>query len=118
MKKLEYIHPDTYVPEGGENPVGESETVPNQALHIREIMERSARGQILPEVQYNELQYGDDLPEELADLDDMDDFSDIEEKISYYENRVKEMKDAKEAAKKKEEAEKAKRSEADEADGK
>lgn len=109
---MEYIHPETFEPFSCvQNFTEESMTVPNQALKIRDIMERSLRGQILPEVQMNSLQFGDDMPHDMADLDEFDDRTDVEEYANYIEKRIKEQKEAQERAK----AEKAKQSEADEA---
>lgn len=107
-----YIHPDTFQPDSClQECKGESMTVPNQALKIRDIMERSLRGQILPEVQMNSLQYGDDMSHEMADIDEFEDRTDVEEYANYLEKRIKEQKEAQERAK----AEKAEQSEADEA---
>lgn len=106
---MQYLHPDTFVPDSClQECIGESMTVPNQALKIRDIMERSLRGQILPEVQMNSLQFGDDMPHDMADIDEFDDRTDIEEYVNYLEKRIKEQKEAQERAK----DEKAKQSEA------
>lgn len=110
--RMEYIHPETFVPfTCVQECAGESMTVPNQALKIRDIMERSLRGQILPEVQMNNLQYGPDMPHELSDIDELEDRTDVEEYANYLEKRITQQKEAQERAK----AEKAKQSEADEA---
>lgn len=75
MKKG-YNFPDAPA-SGLEHPKGKSMTVPNQALSIRDIMERSLRGAMLSEVAHNRLEYGDDedyddeMPTEM-DLSDMD----------------------------------------------
>lgn len=109
--KETWIHPDTFVPDKCvQECTGESMTVPNQALKIRDIMERSLRGQILPEVQMNSLQFGDDMPHEMAVLDEFDDRTDVEEYANYLEKRIKEQKEAQKRA----ESEKAKQSVADE----
>lgn len=85
----------------GEVNQGRSELIPNQALHIREILQRSARGQNLPEVQANNLEYGKDENEDNHDLfDPSDDKLEVLDKLSYYEARVLEMKKARDAAKK------------------
>lgn len=74
---------------------GRSEVIPNQALHIREILERSARGQFLTQVQMNALQYGQDEPEDGNDLFDPDDDRlDMHDKLSYLEQRILEAKNA------------------------
>lgn len=74
---------------------GRSEVIPNQALHIREILERSARGQFLTQVQMNALQYGQDEPEDGNDLFETDDDRlDMQDKLSYLELRLKEAKEA------------------------
>ena len=74
---------------------GRSEVIPNQALHIREILERSARGQFLTQVQMNALQYGEDEPEDGNDLFDTDDDRlDMQDKLSYLEQRLQEAKNA------------------------
>lgn len=74
---------------------GRSEVIPNQALHIREILERSARGQFLTQVQMNALQYGQDEPEDGNDFFEPDDDRlDIQDKLSYLELRLKEAKEA------------------------
>lgn len=113
LKESDYKHPDTFVPDSCvQVPKGISQTVPSQALQIRDIMERSLRGQILPEIQGNQLQYGEDLPHELADVDELEDRTDVEEYVGYLENRVKAQKEAQERAK----SEKAKQSEADKDD--
>lgn len=94
----------------GEVPQGRSELIPNQALSIRQIIERSSRGQILAEVQGNQLQYGDDEDEEGVDLFDPDDDKfDVRDKLSYYEQRLASAKAEKEAYEKQknEEAKKA-----------
>ena len=107
-----WIHPDTFVPDQCvQECKGESMTVPNQALKIRDIMERSLRGQILPEVQMNSLQYGNDMSHDMAELDELGDRTDIEEYANYLESRIKEQKEAQKRAK----AEEAKQSVADEA---
>lgn len=107
--ELPYIHPDTFeIDSCIQMCEGISETVPNQALKIRDIMERSLRGQILPEVQQNQLQYGQDLPHELAELDEFEDRTDVEEYANYLEKRIEEQKQALE----REKSEKAKQSEA------
>lgn len=109
--KMNWIHPDTFVPDSCcQEPKGDSMTVPNQALKIRDIMERSLRGQILPELQQNVLQYGEDLPMDLSDLDEFEDLTDVEEYTNYLGKRINQQKEAIERAK----AEKAKQSEADE----
>lgn len=83
-----------------EDSKGRSEMIPNQAKNLREILARSARGQILPEVQANSLQYGDDEDPEGHDfLDPEDDKFDVRDKLSYYELRLQQAKDAQEAAK-------------------
>lgn len=83
-----------------EDPKGRSEMIPNQAKNLREILARSARGQILPEVQANALQYGDDEDPEGNDLfDPEDDKFDVRDKVSYYEIRLQQAKDAQKAAK-------------------
>ena len=95
----------------GEVPHGRSELIPNQALSIRQIIERSSRGQILAEVQRNQLQYGEDEDEDGVDLfDPEDDKFDVRDKLSYYEQRLASAKAEKEAyeKQKKEDAEKAK----------
>lgn len=103
IQVTDYVHPDTFVPDIlVEDPVGDSMTVPNQALKIRDIMERSLRGQLLPEVQGNVLQYGDDMPEDLAELDEMEDRVDVEEYANYLESRVIEQKEALKRAKEEE----------------
>lgn len=119
--KLPFVHPDTFVLDNTcmETPYGKSETVPDQALKIRDIMERSLRGQILPELQQNQLQYGDDQDHEMSDFDNLGDLSDIEESVSYLEGRIKEQKEALERqkeAQEREKSEKAKQSEADKDD--
>lgn len=83
----------------GEVNQGRSELIPNQALHIREILQRSARGQNLAEVQANNLEYGPDEDEDNQDLFlPSDDKLEVLDKLSYYEARLLEMKKAKEAA--------------------
>lgn len=92
--KLEYRNfPETLV-DICEYPKGKSETVPGRALHIGDIMLRSLRGAILPEVQNNHLEYGDDedfedaMPQE-TDLTDIDETL---ERRSYLEERIKQIK--------------------------
>lgn len=83
-----------------EDPKGRSEMIPNQAKNLREILARSARGQILPEVLANSLQYGDDEDPEGNDLfDPEDDKFDVRDKLSYFEIRLQQAKDAQKAAK-------------------
>lgn len=113
LKDSDYMHPGTFVPDSCvQEPKGISQTVPSQSLHVRDIMERSLRGQILPEIQMNQLQYGKDLPHDLAVVDELEDRTDVEEYIGYLENRVKAQKEALE----REKSEKAKQSEADKDD--
>lgn len=102
----------------GEVPHGRSELIPNQALSIRQIIERSSRGQILAEVQGNALQYGDDEDEDGNDFFEYDDDKfEVRDKVSYFEARLAHAKAEKEAyeKRKKEEAEKARSEQADEA---
>lgn len=95
---------------------GRSEVIPNQALSIREIIQRSNRGQILAEVQGNNLQYGDDQDPDGEDFFEYDDDKlDQRDKLSYLEQRLKEAKEA-DAAYKKQKEEEAKRKQADESD--
>lgn len=93
MKKG-FSYPDS--PTSAEEVFGKSETIPNQALNIREIMMRSLRGALLPEVQNNNLEYGED--EDFEDgFDPEVDLTDIDEnneRLSYLEQRVKQQKDA------------------------
>lgn len=100
----------------GEVNQGRSEVIPNQALHIREILQRSARGQNLPEVQANNLDYGPDEDEDASDLfEPTDDKFEIQDKLSYYEARVLEMKKAQKKALEAKKAEETKQSTVDEA---
>lgn len=83
-----------------EFPSGRSETIPNQTKSVREILARSARGQILSEVQANNLQYGEDEdPEGMDFIRPEDDKFDVRDKLSYYERRLQQAKDAQKAAK-------------------
>ena len=75
---------------------GRSEVIPNQALSLRDIMNRSLRGQYLAEVAANQLQYGDDAPEDDG-MPDFEDKFDVLDHASYLEQRVNEFKAAKEA---------------------
>lgn len=82
------------------DPKGRSEVIPNQALHLREIIKRSMSGQILAEVQGNQLEYGEDESEEGIDLFEPDDDRfEIQDKLSYFEARLEEMKKAQKAQK-------------------
>ena len=109
LKESDYKHPDTFEPFSSvQVPKGISQTVPSQALQVRDIMERSLRGQILPEIQMNQLQYGENLPHDVAEVDELEDRTDVEEYVGYLESRVKAQKEAIERAK----SEKAKQSEA------
>lgn len=100
----------------GEVNQGRSEVIPNQALHIREILQRSARGQYLPEVQANTLEYGPDEDEDGQDLFlPTDDKFEIYDKLSYYEARILEMKKAQKQAQEAKKAKEPERSEGDEA---
>lgn len=95
---------------------GRSEVIPNQALSIREIIQRSNRGQLLAEVQGNQLQYGDDEDPDGEDFFEYDDDKfDQRDKLSYLEQRLQEAKAADEEYKKKKEEE-AKINQADESD--
>lgn len=99
----------------GEVNQGRSEVIPNQALHIREILQRSARGQNLYEVQANNLEYGPDEDEDSQDLfEPSDDKFEIHDKLSYYEARVLEMKKAQKQALEAKKAKEPERSEGDE----
>lgn len=83
----------------GEVNAHRSEVIPNQAINLREIIQRSARGQFLAEVQANALQYGEDENEDSHDLFEIDDTrQEVHDKLGYYEARVLEMKKAQEAA--------------------
>lgn len=76
-----------------EHPKGRSEVIPNQALSLREIIERSSRGQMLREVQGNELQYGEDEDEDGIDMFAPDDDKfDVRDKLSYFEARLQRAK--------------------------
>ncbi len=89
-----------------ENPKGRSEVIPNQAMSIREIVARSSRGQVLSEVQGNELQYGEDEDEDGNDIVEYDDDKfEVRDKLSYLEERINSAKAAQEALKKQKEAE-------------
>lgn len=71
---------------------GRSQVIPNQALHVREILLRSARGQMLSEVQQNELQYGDDESEDGQDLFSADmDKMERRDVVDYLEMRIREQ---------------------------
>lgn len=70
-----------------ECPKGRSETIPNQALHISELMNRSARLQHIPYLPDSE----DD--EDNIDIDfndDVEDRFDVIDRLSYLEARQKE----------------------------
>lgn len=95
---------------------GRSEVIPNQALSIREIIQRSNRGQLLAEVQGNVLQYGEDEDPNGEDIFEYDDDKlDQRDKLSYLEQRLLEAKVAN-AAYKKQKEEEAKHQQADESD--
>lgn len=86
---------------------GRSEVIPNQALSLRQIIERSARGMQMREMMLNHLQYGEDESEDGEDLfDPYDDKFDVRDKLSYLEQRLESAKAAK-AAYEKEKANKA-----------
>lgn len=86
--------------QAGEVNTHRSEVIPNQALNLREIIQRSARGQFLAEVQANALEYGEDENEDNHDLFEPDDTrQEVHDKLGYYQARVLEMKKAQEAAK-------------------
>lgn len=89
-------HPETDV-DIFEHPKGKSEVVPNQALNIRDIMLRSLRGAILPEVQNNQLEFGDDETHDDAFNPEIDltDIEETAEKVSYLNQRIKQLQDAK-----------------------
>lgn len=78
--------------------VGRSEVVPNQALSLREIMNRSLKGQRLMEVTMNQLQYGEDDRED-PELPEFEDKFDVLDHANYLEQRVAEYKAAIEAEK-------------------
>lgn len=94
-----YTFPDEFVlgPDQMCHPVGRSETIPNQGLMIRDIMARSLRGQILPEVQMNHLQYGPDSSFDSADFEG-EDLTDVQENLSYLEARVQQFHQEREKA--------------------
>ncbi len=95
---------------------GRSEVIPNQALSIREIIQRSNRGQLLAEVQGNILQYGEDEDPDGEDIFEYDDDKfDQRDKLSYLEQRLQEAKVA-DAEYKKQKEEEAKLKQADESD--
>lgn len=76
-----------------EHPKGRSEVIPNQALSLREIIQRSSRGQVLREVQGNELQYGEDEDEDGIDMFAPDDDKfDVRDKLTYFEQRLEKAK--------------------------
>lgn len=84
----------------GEVNTHRSEVIPNQAINLREIIQRSARGQFLAEVQANALEYGEDENEDNFDLFAIDDTrQEVHDKLGYYEARLIEMKKAQEAEK-------------------
>lgn len=86
---------------------GRSEVIPNQALSLRQIIERSARGMQMRELMLNQLQFGEDENEDGEDLFDLtDDKFEIRDKLSYLEQRLQSAKAA-EAAYEKEQVEKA-----------
>lgn len=94
---------------------GRSEVIPNQALSLRQIIERSARGMQMREMLANQLQYGEDENEDGEDLFDLtDDKFDVRDKLSYLEQRLEAAKAAK-AAYEKEQVEKAVKAESIEA---
>lgn len=93
----------TDVYKGYEHVVGRSETVPNQALSLRDIIMRSSRGQYLAEVAGNQLQYGEDEDPDNDTLDGIEDKFDALDRASYLEARLAELRAAqvrKEAEKK------------------
>lgn len=94
---------------------GRSEVIPNQALSLRQIIERSARGMQMREMLANQLQYGEDENEDGEDLFDLtDDKFEVRDKLSYLEQRLESAKAAK-AAYEKEKVEKAEQAESIEA---
>lgn len=97
MKKGIYSYPDS--PTSGEVMKGKSECVPNQALNIRDIMMRSLRGSILPEVQMNNLEYGqdEDFEDAFGQEVDLTDIEETQEKLSYFQQRVKQVEQARQA---------------------
>lgn len=96
---------------------GRSELIPNQVRSIREILNRSIRGQWMFETQANQLQFGEDSPEEDG-LPGMEDKFDVLDHASYLEERVAQYNAAKAKfeADKAQKAAQAKQSEAQQAD--
>lgn len=93
---MKWNFPNTEV-DGYEHPKGKSQTIPNQALQIREIMFRSLRGQILPEVTGNNLEYGDDedFEDAFSPEQDLTDIEANQSQIDYLSQRVEQAKQAK-----------------------
>lgn len=82
-----------------EKPRGRSEVIPNQALSLRQIIEKSSRGMMLSEVRANQLQYGDDEDEDGRDLfTQEDDIFDVHDRLSYYEQRLQQEKEVRKAS--------------------
>lgn len=90
MEHPVFDFPDSWM----EHPVGRSETIPNQALSIHNLFERSLSQQI------NYLL--DDYPEEDEDSPvlDVEDKLDAMDKLTYYQERFESMKLAHERQKK------------------
>lgn len=99
MERIKYINP-YYADSGskGEICVGKSETVPGASMTIAEIYRRSMSGAIIPDIQFGQLESGEDENFEDAfeyGMDFMEAY-DNAEKLTFYEKKLKAIKEAKE----------------------